>query len=1236
VGAALCTLGLPVLADAQPAPPDIPDVAQSKARAAEAPAFRGDANADGISDSLEAMIEAGEPGEKFDVIVVFDGPGGVARSRAAVGRFDVAREFSVIHGFQASMTAAQIRALASTPGPIRIEENATVTAFDAISNDDTGATDARASYGLTGAGVTICVLDTGINPNHEQFNSKGLTADDFADFVNSQPNPYDDHWHGTHVAGIVAGDGGTDVGPDDPPEHVLVDDAIGVAPDASLKAAKVLSSAGTGSTAQIVDGIEWCAGITEPNNADVDILSMSLGSASTDGSDALSIAVNCVADPYDPSYSSSCGDTPQGWVPKIVVVSAGNSGARPGTIGAPGVAKNAITVASFAEWSGEPTTGPDNIWQDDGVFLNPFSSRGPVSDGAGGTQPWIKPDITAVGSRVLSAYVNDAANPSSTAYASASGTSMAAPQISGLIALMLQANSSLGDEGPGGQLPHEKVRAILHATAIDRGAPGPDHEYGWGLVDAYAAIAEASGDTMSYAPTEYPSYTQVSGSVSDNGNWTYGFEVTAAEIDLPIAATLTAQGVLAGYTTSCSSVFPCWWDPDLELVVEEFSGGVWSQVDPVENSGSAEVTRSECPDIGECGSVGRVELVHFIAKTEGQYRFRVYPFAGGTNNGKGGSFELEISMGVPASQNAAPVVTIDEPLVTTYDETETIFFAASAADVEDDNGALTGSNSWSWASDIDGPIGGVKSSFSTSDLSVGVHTVTASVTDSGGKRGQDTIIVTVTTVGGDTPPIVTIDAPADGSTYTEGQTVTFAGTADDAPDGDLTADLDWSSDLDGPLHTNGGGFSTSGLNVGTHEITASVTDGGGLTGTASITITVDPPTLAHVEDLADFSMTAPRSRWHAVAEVMVKDADGGAVPNATVTGNWSDGATGSDDCITLSDGTCRVAKYNLKGNVASAIFTVQSITGSDSNGADVEHDASNDVETSIVLTPPGPNRPPVASFTVAENPCPAVVDFAYQCYFTSTSTDPDSTNPEGDDDIASCTWDYGDGSPTHSPDCVVPALYIELEPKSYWVTLTVTDKDGATDSISQLVHLGEVLPNQAPTVEITAPTNGASFTEGTSIQFTGSASDTEDGDVTGDLVWTSDLTGEINTGGSFSTTLAVGTHTINASVTDTGNLTGAAQVTVTVNAAPPGSINLTATGYKVKGVQHAALTWTGANGADVTITRNTAPVTLNSLDPVTDGNYDDDIGVKGGGSYTYQVCTTGGTPVCSNTAGVIF
>lgn len=92
---------------------------------------------------------------------------------------------------------------------------------------------------------------------------------------------------------------------------------------------------------------------------------------------------------------------------------------------------------------------------------------------------------------------------------------------------------------------------------------------------------------------------------------------------------------------------------------------------------------------------------------------------------------------------------------------------------------------------------------------------------------------------GNTQPSVTITAPSNGSTFTQGNTVTFTGTASDAEDGNLTAGLRWTSSLNGTLGS-GGTVSTSALSVGTHTITASVTDAGGTQGFATIAVTVNP------------------------------------------------------------------------------------------------------------------------------------------------------------------------------------------------------------------------------------------------------------------------------------------------------------------------------------------------------------------------------------------------------------
>jgi subtilisin family serine protease len=127
--------------------------------------------------------------------------------------------------------------------------------------------------------------------------------------------------------------------------------------------------------------------------------------------------------------------------------------------------------------------------------------------------------------------------------------------------------------------------------------------------------------------------------------------------------------------------------------------------------------------------------------------------------------------------------------------------------------------------------------------------------------------------------------------------------------------------------------------------------------------------------------------------------------------------------------------------------------------------------------------------------------------------------------------------------------------------------------------IGAPSGNTAPSVSISSPSNGASFTQGSSITFTGSASDTQDGNLGASLVWTSSLQGQIGTGTSFARSdLVVGTHVITASATDSGSLTGQNQVTINVtsNQSPPAApSNLTLSN---QGGGLLRLNWTDNSG----------------------------------------------------------
>ena len=118
--------------------------------------------------------------------------------------------------------------------------------------------------------------------------------------------------------------------------------------------------------------------------------------------------------------------------------------------------------------------------------------------------------------------------------------------------------------------------------------------------------------------------------------------------------------------------------------------------------------------------------------------------------------------------------------------------------------------------------------------------------------------------------------------------------------------------------------------------------------------------------------------------------------------------------------------------------------------------------------------------------------------------------------------------------------------------------------------------NKAPTVSITGPADLATFASGIPVTFIGTASDREDGDLTAGLIWVSSIDGDIGTGGNISATLNDGTHTITASVTDSGGKTGSASIRITVWTPPAGAstVGVVSIEYKTVGDKKVSVTFT--------------------------------------------------------------
>lgn len=237
--------------------------------------------------------------------------------------------------------------------------------------------------GLTGAGVRVAVLDTGIDTDHPDLAGKVAASQDFTGTGGVE----DGFGHGTHVASIITGTGAASGGK-----------YRGVAPDVTLAVGKVLDDTGWGTDDSVLAGMQWAAA-----ESGAKVVNMSLGADPTDGQDPMSLAVNTLSRQYG----------------TLFVISAGNFGGDQ-TVGSPGSADDALTVGSVSKQD-KPSD---------------FSSRGPrLGDGAA------KPEIAAPGGGIVAAMpagVPPLGDTVGDSYQQLDGTSMAAPHVAGAAAILSQ------------------------------------------------------------------------------------------------------------------------------------------------------------------------------------------------------------------------------------------------------------------------------------------------------------------------------------------------------------------------------------------------------------------------------------------------------------------------------------------------------------------------------------------------------------------------------------------------------------------------------------------------------------------------------------------------------------------------------------------------------------------------------------------------------------------------------
>jgi serine protease AprX len=313
-----------------------------------------------------------------------------------------------------------------------------------------GARAVQQQWGYNGAGVGVAVIDSGIGSWHDDLSYHGTSTKvrvvngqrvtGFVDFVNGLSHAYDDNGHGSHVAGIIAGNGYDSYG-----AHA------GIAPAAHLVSLKVLDQHGSGVISDVIAAFEWA--VTNRVAHNIRVINLSVGARITESyeTDPLTLAAKRAVD-----------------AGIVVVTAAGNLGQRTvglkkktqyGSITAPGNAPWVLTVGAYS------SEGTLSRWDDK---VAPYSSRGPAA-----IDFVAKPDLVAPGTGIVSlavpasefyttktAYlVKGSRSTPNRPYLSLSGTSMASPVVAGTVALMLQANPSLKPN---------LVKAILQYTAQTR------------------------------------------------------------------------------------------------------------------------------------------------------------------------------------------------------------------------------------------------------------------------------------------------------------------------------------------------------------------------------------------------------------------------------------------------------------------------------------------------------------------------------------------------------------------------------------------------------------------------------------------------------------------------------------------------------------------------------------------------------------------------------------------------
>lgn len=413
---------------------------------------------------LMSAAPAHAAGRLAPVVVVERAPASAAAERA-VRRLGgtVDRALPLAGGFAARVPSRALPALRRTPAVAGVARDARVTMRsgpDCVPGDtvcfDSLPPEAawQRAIGLDrvpnkyqGDGVTVASIDTGVTPT-PNLGSRVLARVD----LSGERDGIDRFGHGTHMAGVIAGDGTTSEGAFE-----------GSAPETRLVSVKVAGWDGATDVSTVIAGLQWV--VSNRARFNIRVVNLSWG---TDATQAYGV------DPLDRAVERA-------WqAGLVVVVSAGNQGPAAGTVSKPGDDPYVITVGA-ADTAGTASDADDAV--------APFSSRGPTADGVG------KPDVLAPGVSIVSdrapGSTIDAFRPTArlgAALFKGSGTSQAAAVVAGVTARMLDVDPTL---------TNDEVKGVLIATA-ERGLAGPAG--GAGVIDAAAATAAVTPPKKGPAP----------------------------------------------------------------------------------------------------------------------------------------------------------------------------------------------------------------------------------------------------------------------------------------------------------------------------------------------------------------------------------------------------------------------------------------------------------------------------------------------------------------------------------------------------------------------------------------------------------------------------------------------------------------------------------------------------------------------------------------------------------------